>query len=638
MKKKQAWVLVAVGILIAAVWFVASPDTDERGEDVVQRTPPVAGAPPSPADAIQLIAARPEISRTDGYVGYESCMECHQENFQSWHASYHRTMTQLVTPDTVPASIREGGTVEVQGQTYRFIRQQDEMFVEFDDPIVNGRRMTRRLVLMTGSHHAHVFWYESGIDKTPAQLQIMYVIDQQRWIPRRSFFLRPPDLDKENELGRWNGICCNCHATQPRTRPPSPSQNSWDTRVSDFGITCEACHGPGEAHVAFHRMDAELRKDSVDPIVNPTELPKERKSDLCGQCHGMMMVSIDDADQQEEYFTHGRQFRPGDRLDEAPFLKVVRASKEHRQSDTFRKFDSYPGVTVGHFWSDGEMRVTGRDYTAMIESKCFQNGELSCLSCHTMHQQDVTKQDEWRDDQLLPNMRGDAACLQCHAEYEQLGSAHTHHPLDSSGSRCMNCHMPHTVYGILKTSRSHTISSPSVATTVETGRPNACNLCHLDHTLEQTADQLAEWYGHDKPTLTPEQKNTAASIYYFLTGDAAQRVLQVNAFQWPPAQQASGTDWMRMYLLFGMDDPYDAIRLISERAYRTLPDAGPLQYDFTAPPQQRAAVLGAEFQKVLSARQPPNEALLIDSQGRLDQSRLGLLMNRRDHRPVYLQE
>ena len=72
--------------------------------------------------------------------------------------------------------------MEVRGQTYKFSRRNDDFFVELDDPIENGKRMTRRLVLMTGSHRAHVFWYESGFDKTPAQLQIMYVIDQQRWI------------------------------------------------------------------------------------------------------------------------------------------------------------------------------------------------------------------------------------------------------------------------------------------------------------------------------------------------------------------------------------------------------------------------------------------------------------------------
>ena len=139
-------------------------------------------------------------------------------------------------------------------------------------------------------------------------------------------------------------------------------------------------------------------------------------------------------------------------------------------------------------------------------------------------------------------------------------------------------------------------------------------------------------------SLTAAEQSTAASLLHFLTGDAAQRVLQVNAFEWQPARQASGTDWMRFYLLLGMEDPYDAIRLISQRVYKSLPDAPPLDYDFLDSPQQRGAVLGGEYQKVLSQRWPPNPALLIDPQGLLDQSRLEALMNRRNRRPVYLQE
>ncbi|MCA9140886.1 MAG: hypothetical protein KDB00_29145 [Planctomycetales bacterium] len=644
MSKKIAWTVIGIVTLSAIGWFCLSTEPDTNENQKTQRSSTTDSRSSSVSEATSLVSSRPVIERNDGYLGSDSCKECHEDYYQSWHTSYHRTMTQPVTSETAPAAIR-GGSVTVKGQTYTFSQRDDDFFVELNDPIANDRRMTRRLVLMTGSHHMHVFWYESGIEQTPAQLQIMYYIDQQRWIPRRSAFLRPPNMGKENELGRWNSICSNCHSTHPRTRPDA-NQSSWETRVSDFGITCEACHGPGESHVAFHRADPDAvagseetgEKAAVDPIVNPKELPTNLKSDICGQCHGMMMVSIDNAADQEKYFAHGREFRPGDRLEDAHFLRVVRASKEHRDSETFRKFDAHPGVMIGHFWPDGEMRVTGRDYSSMIESKCFQKGELACLSCHTMHQQDKSLQTEWKDDQLQPNMRGDAACLQCHPKYKDLGTEHTHHAVDSEGSRCMNCHMPHTIYGILKTSRTHTISSPSVATSVETGRPNACNLCHLDHTLAQTADYLATWYGHDKPKLTTEQKTTAASILQFLTGDAAQRVLQVNAFAWPPAREASGTDWMPIFLLLGMEDQYDAIRLMSQRAYKSLPDSTPLDYDFLDSPEERAEVFGDEYQKLIKQRRPPNEALLINKQGYLDQTRFEKLMNQRNHRPVYLQE
>ena len=88
----------------------------------------------------------------------------------------------------------------------------------------------------------------------------------------------------------------------------------------------------------------------------------------------------------------------------------------------------------------------------------------------------------WRDDQLKPEMEGSAACLQCHESIAADIPAHTHHSLESSGSDCYNCHMPHTTYGLMKAIRSHQIDVPSMEQSLKTGRPNACNLCHLDQT------------------------------------------------------------------------------------------------------------------------------------------------------------
>ena len=97
---------------------------------------------------------------------------------------------------------------------------------------------------------------------------------------------------------------------------------------------------------------------------------------------------------------------------------------------------------------------------------------------------------------------------------------HTHHTTTSSGSVCMNCHMPYTTSGLLKTIRSHQISNPSVQTTRETGRPNACYLCHLDKSLAWTADVLETWYRTPKPALTGDEQTVAASVLTLLKGDA----------------------------------------------------------------------------------------------------------------------
>ena len=69
-------------------------------------------------------------------------------------------------------------------------------------------------------------------------------------------------------------------------------------------------------------------------------------------------------------------------------------------------------------------------------------------------------------------------------------SAHTHHRAESSGSRCYNCHMPRTTFGLLHAMRSHQVSVPTVKESLDHGRPNACNLCHLDKTLAWSVAEI----------------------------------------------------------------------------------------------------------------------------------------------------
>ena len=102
--------------------------------------------------------------------------------------------------------------------------------------------------------------------------------------------------------------------------------------------------------------------------------------------------------------------------------------------------------------------------------------------------------------------------------------------------------MPHTRYGLLKASRSHAIDSPSVASSVESGRPNACNACHLDRTLAWTARKLTEWYGAPPVELNREQKTISATLLRLLKGDAGQRAITAWSMGWEAAHQASGKD------------------------------------------------------------------------------------------------
>jgi hypothetical protein len=279
-------------------------------------------------------------------------------------------------------------------------------------------------------------------------------------------------------------------------------------------------------------------------------------------------------------------YRPGDELSATRFIVQPTQNLDSPTTRAFLAEDA--GFIRDIFWSDGMVRATGREYNGLIDSPCYKNATderrtLTCFSCHTMHEtnDDGRAVGDWADDQLAPRAAGNAACVQCHEVLKPRAQvppratpaieAHTHHRADSAGSSCYNCHMPYTTYGLLKTIRSHQISSPSVQTTLATGRPNACNLCHLDKTLEWTAEYLERWYGAAKPPLGDDERAVAASLLSLLKGDAGQRAIVAQSMGWAPAQQASGTGWLTPYLALLAKDTYDAVRYIASRSLHTLP-------------------------------------------------------------------
>lgn len=542
-----------------------------------------------------LVAHRPRQVADDGYVGSTSCRDCHAGNYASWHASFHRTMTQVASPRATPAAFDDREVV-VEGRRYRLGRTGDELWVEMDAirTVPNpdaSRRVRYPVALVTGSHHMQVFWLTTGRARELVHLPIVYLLDEARWIPRDAAFVTPTRCSvtryERLPVAGWNTICIQCHTTHGRP------DSHLDTRVAEFGISCEACHGPGADHVAAERSPNRLvsgRSDDAHAIVNASRLDHRRSSETCGQCH-----SVHKADTLERYqvwLDRGFAYRPGDVLEDTRLIVTPRKAG----TDAVREILTRdPGFLDGSFWSDGMPRVAGREYNGLSESACFQRGEMSCLSCHSMHPDatDAAALEDWRDDQLDVGKRGNAACVQCHQAIDERLAEHTHHAAESSGSQCVNCHMPHTSYALFKAIRSHQIEVPRVAATLETGRPHACNLCHLDRSLRWTADRLADWYGHDRPGpfADDDLETVPASAVWMLSGDAGQRALVAWGMGWDAARAVSGADWQEPLLAELLDDPYEAVRFVSEKTLRGYPAGATLDYDFVGPPQQRAAAL-----------------------------------------------
>ncbi len=602
------------------------------------------------------VTNRPIRVKADQFVSSRACQSCHRYQHSTWHASYHRTMTQLATPQSVIGDF-DDFVFKFRGTEVRLFTEEDRFFVGLKGA-AEGVPTRFPVVLTTGSHHMQTYWFAvSEKSRALGQLGGVYLKDDQRWVPRSSAFLTYHQSVPLGELGRWNGGCLNCHATHGRLRPAS-FQNKFDfdvrmadTHVVEFGIACEACHGPGGEHVRanqnpWRRYVQHLNKTSDSTIVNPTRLSHKLSSQVCGHCHSVFHRHHVHAEEVKDWARRGSSFRPGQNLEEVAARYVVRGTLDRLPETERQTVAEDPEFLLSRFWSDGMVRVAGREYNGLIESPCYQRGELSCLSCHRMHQsrEDSRSREQWANDQLGVEMDGNRACINCHHELAQPEkiSAHTFHAENSAGSKCYNCHMPHTSYGLLKAIRSHQISSPSVQESLNTGRPNACNQCHLDKTLAWTADHLTQWYGIEKPELTVDQSEVAAAVLWLLRGDAGQRALAAWSFGWQDAQQASGLDWIAPYLGQLLQDPYDAVRYIAYRSLRRLPQYSEIQYNFIGSPAHRSQMRD-EVMKLWNAsggvaQRNGADQLLLDENGQLDASRFNRLLKARDDRPISLVE
>jgi predicted CXXCH cytochrome family protein len=470
------------------------------------------------------------------------------------------------------------------------------------------------------------------------RLPLLWHIGEGRWMHMNGVFLEADDDDWSKHQAVWNMNCVFCHNTgvAPGLKPVGDSGDKrFDTHVADVGIACESCHGPGRAHVALYgspvaRYRAALgRNGGAHAVVDPLHLGQAESAALCGQCHAQRLP--DPLDKLWTFLDTGPTFRPGGVLagHVTPLTRDTPVPPPG-DADTFRQ----------RFWSDGTARLTAYEYTGLTQSPCFQGGAaapraFSCTSCHTMHAGDAAGQ-------LAPDRLGDRACTQCHAAIARDVGAHTHHAPASSGSRCVECHMPRVVYGVLDIHRSHRVESPDVARDLEGGRPDACTLCHLDRDAGWVADRMRDFWGvrYRRPTARPDGAPLDApeALVSAHAGDALQRAVYVAALGRADSAVPPGARGFALAnALVGLGDPYGAVRVLARRSALQLDRALGLgigddlaAYEVHADHDARNPALQAVLRRFADAARerlpPPPPGLYVGPDWRLELGRIRPLL------------
>jgi len=574
------------------------------------------------------------------YVTSEACRECHSAQFDSWHHSYHRTMTQAAGPGVILAP-DEDAVLETCSRTYHVWREGDDLWVEMPDPEVdapgamaalyetppeNLPRIQRRVVMTTGSHHYQAYWIRSGVGNALRQFPFVYHLEEKRWIPKHESFLCPPNNYPQYAV--WNLGCIRCHSVAGQ--PQLDETGGLNSRAVELGIACESCHGPGRQHVEHQQnLKAGLDTAAEDTIVNPSRLPHELSTQVCGQCHSSFspLASVN-----WSVYGFSRSFRPGEEIERSRHTLTFDAP----ESDERLSLLMETGGLESHYWPDAAARTGGREYLGMLESSCYRQGDMSCLTCHSMHEYTEPA------DQIKANLDRNDACLNCHAEIGEAAiSQHTHHAEGSAGSQCVNCHMPYTTYALFKSIRSHRIDSPVPESVAGGGRPNACNLCHLEQTLQWSAERLTEWYAQPERTFEDDEQSVAAGVLWLHRGDAAQRAISAAAAGLTETSGPTEKEWLIPHLAEALNDPYAAVRMVAYRSLKTL-TGDDFPYDYVAPVPQRIAVLEglqAKWQDRQADRAMDlSEQLLFLPDGALDHDAVLRLQDNREYRQLTIAE
>ncbi len=616
--------MLAVVVLGGAVaWFAfRSDDGDMRSR------------PAAPIAKTDDTARIPEVRADRGFVGSDACRDCHAANHASWRDSYHSTMTQTASDESVVPSF-DGVRLTSRGRTWELSRRGNEFWVRMADPdwemamqsrgvnlltVTNPPIADRQIFMTTGSHNFQTYWVAGRPRRLLIQLPWFYSIADGQWIPSEDSFLQP---DPGRQFSHWNAFCIRCHAVGgvPGISNDSPFI---ETKVAEFGISCEACHGPAEQHVSLHnasQQSGQPVKRDADPIINPARLTPRRASHVCAQCHSKEIPEKD----MTSFHQAGLRYRAGDDLE--GLRHILRA--EDRVGSNLKD----------QFWNDGACRVGGDEFNGLVDSPCFldESGEpqISCLSCHSMHHSDPAKQ-------LAEGMDGNHACTQCHDEtqYTDQIESHSHHRPGSSGSLCYNCHMPHSAFALLRGIRSHRIDSPIVYSTNQRGsRPNACNLCHLDRTLDWTTQHLTGWFGSPDVDLSDDDRSIAASLLWILKGDAAQRAVVAWHMGWEPAHEASGDTWQAPFVGQLFQDPYAAVRLVASTALKSLPGFADFEFDAVDATLDRSRAVSDVVSRWESAAPlEPAAERLIGQDGAIQRRTLKRLLRNRDDTHVFINE
>jgi tetratricopeptide (TPR) repeat protein len=464
------------------------------------------------ARVVTVEVVGPEPAPAPRHVGSAACATCHAGVHARWSGSHHQRAMEPASESSVLGDFAAAPHVAF-GETTTFRRDGERFLIGSSGPSV-GERVEERAVGYTfglwplqqllvphtrGRWQAHLVSWDARDAAAGGQ----------RW-----FRLRPEDgalpaSDLFHSFGpmqTWNAMCAECHSTGVR-KGYDRAHDAYATTAAEHGVGCEACHGPGEAHVAWAQGRApgapRSRDDPMGLVLRLKEaVPRTWVLDAAKGIY--------------------RREPPGD-----PRPQVDLCGRCHSRRGTLHEADAGTPLHETHrvalldeglYFPDGQVQDEVFEHGSFLQSRMFHAG-VTCSDCHTDHAS-LTRQEGAAE-----------SCARCHQPERYATRAHTFHAPGTPGSRCVDCHMPTRTYMVVHARRDHSIRIPRPDLSLTLGTPNACNGCHQDKDARWATQAVERWWGpkvaaraHYGTTLAAGRQGApgAGTALVRLVGDASE--------------------------------------------------------------------------------------------------------------------
>ena len=420
-----------------------------------------------------VVLVWPGLGAAQDYVGSEACRTCHEEVFARWQGSHHA----LAWSEPGEATVRgdfDGATHEHEGEKSRFSVANGDYWIATERP--DGERTRYKVHSVAGIAPLQQYLLETAEGQLQAY-DVAWDAEQERWYHLYpELDLTPGDgLHWTGPYKNWNARCAACHATG-YLKNYDPRSGRYLSTQAEIGVGCEACHGPGEAHLAWTEGKAIEAWPGVTAEGFTIDLgaSAEREIQQCAGCHS-----------RREALVEGNPL-PGTPYHDAYRLALLRDGLYH---------------------ADGTILDEVYVYGSFLQSKMYAKG-VRCSDCHEVHSAGL-------------RVEGNGLCAQCHSpagnpEFPSLRKAlyddpaHHFHEPGTAGAQCKNCHMVERVYMGIDGRRDHSFRVPRPDLAAETGAPDACTDCHSDRTPGWAAQQIAAWHAREPAPGSPLQPNPCA--------------------------------------------------------------------------------------------------------------------------------